>query len=465
MQNKEHSAVNGEQKIGRHAARVSEEAPKEEAPKTEAEIEQDEYDAMLDEGEIPVRRKKKASAKKNAKKGKAKKKTAEPLFSDRKFRRKKSLFDIMSASGEDSFFKPLHLFGHEIRFWPLFVLILIVMLIGTVIISNGNITLQDQQVTVVGLADDLEGYNILVLSDLNAKRFGDQQTSLIREVESQKYDMILCVGDMVGKSGDAQPFYEFLEGISKPERVYFICGDSDPGPFVETPREIEGTLSQIVLEDWILGAIERGAHYVDVPTLVEVGESRFWLTPTAYLNLEATAYRDTWRDQMKQEEDGVVSGLASDYNSLPFTSYRAQQAEKFYSAVGSITSTDLLIGLSHVVPDDAFIRSAALHDNDEGKYLFEPELIVSGHYCGGVWKIPFVGAFYVPNRMLPRYGWFPAKEDVSGLSQIGETQVYISGGLSTTASVPLLPFRLFNDPEITAMKLTAKLPGSMLDMG
>ena len=54
---------------------------------------------------------------------------------------------------------------------------------------------------------------------------------------------------------------------------------------------------------------------------------------------------------------------------------------------------------------------------------------------------------------------------MSGLSQIGETQVYISGGLSTTASVPLLPFRLFNDPEITAMKLTAKLPGSMLDMG
>ena len=156
MQDKEHSAVNGEQKIGRHAARVSEEAPKEEAPKTEAEIEQDEYDAMLDEGEIPVRRKKKASAKKNAKKGKTKKKTAEPLFSDRKFRRKKSLFDIMSASGEDSFFKPLHLFGHEIRFWPLFVLILIVMLIGTVIISNGNITLQDQQVTVVGLADDLK---------------------------------------------------------------------------------------------------------------------------------------------------------------------------------------------------------------------------------------------------------------------------------------------------------------------
>ena len=462
MQDTDKSTLKDEQKTDRHAARHARAA---DAPKTEAEIEQDDYDTMLDEGEIPLRRKKSTTSKRKGKKGKAQKRAAaEPLFSDRKFRRKKSIFEIMSATGEDSFFKPLRLFGHEIRFWPIFALILIVMLIGTVIISNGNITLLDQQVTVVGLSDALENYNILVLSDMNGKRFGDQQASLVREVESQRYDMILCVGDMVGKSGDPEPFYEFLDGISKPERVYFICGDSDPGPFVESPRDIEGTLSQIVLEDWILGAIDRGAHYVDVPTLVEVGDGRFWLTPTNYLNLEATAYRDTWRDQMRQEEDGVITGLASDYNSLPFTSYRYQQAEKFYSAVNSIASTDLLIGLSHIVPDDEFIQSAALHDGDEGNYLFEPELIIAGHYCGGVWKIPFAGAFYVPNRMLPRYGWFPAKEDVNGLSQIGETQVYISGGLSTTSSIPLLPFRLFNDPEMTALKLTAKLPTSMLDM-
>lgn len=452
-------------KVGRHAASAPKEADNTQTEPPETDSEQDDYDTMLDEGEIPVRRKKSTSAKKKGKPGKNKKKTtAEPSFSTRRFRRRKSIFDIMSASGEDSFFKPLHLFGHEIRFWPLFVLLLIIMLVGTVIISNGNITQLDQQITVVGLDDELENYNILVLSDLNGKRFGDRQTLLIREVESVDYDIILCMGDMVGSSGDPEPFYEFLDGLSKPECVYFICGDSDPGPFADSARDIEGTLSQIVLADWILGAIDRGANYVDVPMEVEVGDSSFWLTPTNYLNLDASAYRDTWRDQMEEEEDGVVSGLASDYSTLPFTSYRCQQAEKFYAAVNSISSTDLLIGLSHIVPDDDFIRSAATHDNDEGSYLFEPELIVSGHYCGGVWKIPYVGAFYVPNRMLPRYGWFPAKEDVSGLSQIGETQVYISGGLSTTSSIPLLLFRLFNDPEMTLLKLTAELPGNMLEM-
>lgn len=451
---------------GKHAAPVQEPVP------AADDVFQDDYDMAGDEGEIPLRKKRRSGADAQKNNGKKKKKSKarkkkknvkkEVLFSDKRFKHRKSLFEIMSATDEDSLFKPITIFGHQIRFWPLFVLAFIIMLIGVIVISNGNAQPVEDSVTVVGLSEDLENYQILVLSDMNGKRFGDQQGALTREVESLGYDMILCVGDMVGKDGDPEPFYEFLEGLSKPNRVYFVCGDSDPGPFVDTPRSIEGTLSQIVLEDWILGAIERGANYVDVPMSVEVGESKLWLTPTNYLNLNAYDYREEWKDQMRQEEDGVVSGLASDYNSLPFTSYRYDQAERFYEAVNTIDSSELLIGLSHIVPDDDYIMSAAMHDA-ESNYLFEPELIVSGHYCGGVWKLPFVGAFYVPNRMLPRYGWFPAKEDVNGLSKVGESQVYITGGLSTTSSIPLLPFRMLNDPEISVLKLTAKLPENMLD--
>ena len=65
--------------------------------------------------------------------------------------------------------------------------------------------------------------------------------------------------------------------------------------------------------------------------------------------------------------------------------------------------------------------------------------------------------------MLPRYGWFPAKEDVNGLSKIGESQVYLTGGLSTNSDLPLMFFRSFNDPEITLLTLTAKLPDNMLE--
>ena len=437
----------------------------------------DEYDLAGDEGEIPLRLKKnKKKQDKDQRKGKKKKRRKASArdrrraaarnrsFSERRFPQKKTLFEIMSATGEDSLFKPITIFGREIRFWPLFVLLFLVMLVGVIVISNGNVSTVQQDITVVGLADDLEGYDILVISDMNGKRFGDAQGALTREVESVGYDMILCVGDMVGEDGDPEPFYEFLDGLSRPSRVYFICGDSDPGPYVDTPRAIQGTLEQIVLEDWILGAIERGANYVDAPTAVEIGEAKLWLTPTTFLNLDASAYREDWKNQMRQEEDGVVSGLAADYNSLPVTSYRYKLAEKFYAAVGEISSSDLVIGLSHVVPSDEFIVSASMHDSESSNYLLEPELILSGHYCGGVWKLPLVGAFYVNNNMLPRYGWFPDQEDVEGLSKIGECQVYITSGLSTTSSVPLMPFRILNDPQISMLTLTAKLPDNMLEV-
>ena len=430
----------------------------------------DEYDLAGDEGEIPIRLKSKKkttgkSAKKKSSRKKKKSRRRNRSFSEKRFPQKKSLFEMMSATGEDSLFRPITIFGKEIRFWPLFVLAFIVMLIGVIIISNGNVNAVHQDITVVGLADDLEGYNILVVSDMNGKRFGDEQGALTREVESLGYDMILCVGDMVGEDGDPEPFYEFLDGLSRPSRVYFTCGDADPGPFLDSPRAIQGTLEELVLEDWILGAIERGATYVDAPMSVTVGEAKIWLTPTNFLNVDASVYRELWRDQMRQEEDGVVSGLASDYNSLPFTSYRYRQAEQFYAAVREITSSDLLLGLSHVVPSDSIIESACMHDAQSSNYLMEPELIISGHYCGGVWRAPFLGAFYVNNRMLPRNGWFPAQEDVEGLSKVSECQVYITPGLSTTSSVPLMPFRVFNDPQVSELTLTAKLPDNMLEAG
>lgn len=450
---------------GRHRARTPEEI--EAAAADAAEMDED---ILGDEDDIPLRRKKKQptgrpagkAGKAQPKKGKKAARKAPPLFSEKKFRRKKSIFEIMSATGEESLIKPIHILGREIRFWPLFILAAIVVLVGVIVMSNGNVSLVSQQVTVVGLPKELENYKVLVLSDLNGKRFGDKQSALVRQVESAGYDIILCMGDMVGKDGDPEPFYELLEGLDSPEDVYFVCGDADPGPYLSSPRQIQGTLEQLVLEDWILGAMERGANYVNAPINLDIGESRIWLTPTSYLNLNSVDYLTEWKDQMRQEEDGVISGLATDYNSLPFTSHRYALAQQFYDAVKKISSSDLVIGLSHVTPDDAFITAAASHSTSAG-FMPEPELLVSGHYCGGVWQLPAVGAVYVPSRLLPRNGWFPAQEDVSGLSRISETQVYISAGLSTTSAIPLLPFRAFNDPEIDLLTLTAKLPDNMLE--
>ncbi len=374
----------------------------------------------------------------------------------------KGLFDLMSATGPDSLFRPIRVFGRDIRFWPLILLIALVILASGVILNNSNLTVVEQTVTIVGLPEDLEGYRIVVLSDMNGRRFGDSQSLLLRTLNNLRYDAIFCTGDMVGKSGKAEPFWEFLDGLKSADKVYFICGDSDPGPYLKSARGTEGLLSQLILEDWILGATQRGAHFVDAPLCIPVKSANLWLSPATMLNLEASATLETWKDQTEQEIDGVRSGITDDYTRLPVTTYRSKLAQQLYEAQRSMNSADLHIALAHEAPSDEFIYTSEDHTADSGRFLATPELIIAGHYCGGVWRLPGLGAFYVPDQTMDRGGWFPEQADVAGLSTVGETQLYITKGMSTNAMVPLMPFRLFNAPEISVLTLTSTLPENML---
>ena len=408
------------------------------------------------------------------KKTSAKRKATFPDVMPRKKKKKKkrrkvhkTLFDLMSASGTEGLFRPIRVFGREIRFWPLILLAALALMAVGVMLNNSNLSITEQTVTVVGLPEDMEGYRIVVLSDMNARRFGDSQSLLLRTLNGIKYDAIFCLGDMVGKSGNAQPFWEFLEGLKRPEKVYFICGDSDPGPYLPSARGTEGVLSHLILEDWILGAIERGANYVDAPISIPVKKSTLWISPATMLNLETISTLAAWQDQTEQEEDGVRSGITDDYTHLPITTYRSKLAQKLYDAQRTMTASDIHISLAHEIPSEAFIYTSEDHksNTETERFLASPELILAGHYCGGVWRLPIFGAFYVPDKTLPRGGWFPDQQRVSGLSDVGEAQTYITRGLSTSGSVPLMPFRLFNSPEISVITLTSTLPENMLDAG
>ena len=153
----------------------------------------------------------------------------------------------------------------------------------------------------------------------------------------------------------------------------------------------------------------------------------------------------------------------ADKNTLPFTSYRYQLAMEQLDSVNAMNDADVHITLSHVPCSDSFLTAACGHSPMEGKYLSAPDIALAGHYCGGVWNLPLLGAFYVPDSSLPRYGWFPDQSVVSGLRQIDEVQQYVSRGLSNCGDVPLMPFRLLNSPQVSVITITATLPSSMLE--
>ena len=425
----------------------------------------DELSQYGDEQDMPVRRRR--SAKATGKKKKSQKKTA--AKKNKKARKKRRSFFEWLFSGttrrSGRRFDSLRLFGRDVRlsFWPVFLVVIVLLLAIVVLLQGNSISVDEQQVTMVGLPEDLEGYRILLLSDLNGRRFGDEQATILREIGTLDYDAVFFAGDMVGSGGDPQPFYELLEGLPSSKPVYFIAGDSDPQPVLDVTRDITGTVEQMVLADWILGAIERGATYVDAPVELNVGDSSIWISPADMLNLDAGELANTCEEQMLQEQEGTVLGLQSDHDTLPSTTYRYERAQRLLNAVNSMTATDVHISLAHEPPSDEFLYASSTHNSSEEKYLTQPSLVLAGHYCGGVWRLPLVGALYIPSSTAERHGWFPAQEDVQGLSTAGGTQLYITAGLSTTDSAPLMFFRFLNRPQISIIELTATLPQSMLE--
>ena len=89
--------------------------------------------------------------------------------------------------------------------------------------------------------------------------------------------------------------------------------------------------------------------------------------------------------------------------------------------------------------------------------------MLAGHYCGGNWKLPFVGALYIPSDDLPRHGWFPARSQVEGYRLSGSTGVYVTGGLGATDAIHTPGFRLANKSKVTLITLTSAMNNHLMD--
>lgn len=70
------------------------------------------------------------------------------------------------------------------------------------------------------------------------------------------------------------------------------------------------------------------------------------------------------------------------------------------------------------------------------------DLVLSGHAHGGQFRLPIIGGLVAPNQ-----GFFPKYD--AGLFIDGNTKMIVSRGLGNS----IIPFRLFNKPELVHIKL------------
>ena len=313
-------------------------------------------------------------------------------------------------------------------------------------IQNRQVKLVKQPVSVLGLNRDLEGFTILHLSDLHAAELGKEQSMITKALNKLSYHAVLITGDMVGESGNIQPFLQLLSLLKKEVPILFIPGDCDPAPLYTAAHD---TLS--VLAPYITAAQAAGAVYLDAPYPLTVGKTTVWFSPEGFYPMNAEATRASCQSQLDRLNAAGAAQTADGAAEIRALEYRLDLAQRFSDARLRMKSADFHIALSHAPLTYDYVRSVWDWQADQGVSMKNVTLALAGHYCGGQWRIPGGGPIYVPGL-----DWFPEDRQVVGLSRVSTIAQYISPGLGSSCHYPLQPGRLFNPPAITVLTLTGK---------
>ncbi len=331
------------------------------------------------------------------------------------------------------------------------VLFLAVTIVAFNYINNIRVTLLKQSVTIPTLPKQAENLRILHISDLHGISFGPAQSRLKDTLKDAKYNIVCFTGDAVDKNGDYTAFLELID-LFPDTPFYFIPGDEDPAPIIATPHEGDSPKAQ-----WVQAAEEMGAVYLDAPVLLSDGANNLWLSPERVYSLDAQGTEDALRERretLEKEADSPEKKAA-----LEAVAYQEEQLERIRQARKQMLTGDTHIALSHhPLTKDAMENLVEFLKTDNESYVSSIALILSGHYVGGQWRLPLVGALKAPaSSGLGNNGWFPDDASVTGLSYTLGIGQYISPGLGTSAVIGLPPIRLFNTPAITQITLTTKL--------
>jgi predicted MPP superfamily phosphohydrolase len=113
---------------------------------------------------------------------------------------------------------------------------------------------------------------------------------------------------------------------------------------------------------------------------------------------------------------------------------------------------DYQIVLAHQPLTDAYFYEMDIYQSEEVMSLSHAILALSGHYCGGQWRLPWTDrALYVPGL-----GYQPEERQYVGLSRPGGLTQYISPGLGAAGFYRFQPGRLYNPPAVTLITLSGR---------
>jgi len=255
--------------------------------------------------------------------------------------------------------------------------------------SNTRIVTTGYELSFANLPAGFDGYRIVVLSDIHASQYGEDNARLLKMVGDAKPDMIAITGDLIDrhKIKPAEKQLAVAEtlasGLTQIAPVYFVTGNHDWG---------SGQLRTLMA---ILA--ENGVHVLrNEYTVLESGGDRITLVGLDDPNGPA--------DMIKP--DGLMR------------------------RVRSLTGDGFTILLEH--------RNYNLKRNSELRL----DLVLSGHAHGGIIRLPFTDGLVGPQRdLFPTY--------TNGLYEMGGTSMLVSRGIGNNTGL----LRFLNNPEVVVVVL------------
>ena len=88
------------------------------------------------------------------------------------------------------------------------------------------------------VTNEFDGYNIVQISDLHSKLFGENNKKLIQKIKSLNPDIVVVTGDLIdGENNNYNVALDFMKEISKLYRVYYIIGNHEQKSLIKKYKD------------------------------------------------------------------------------------------------------------------------------------------------------------------------------------------------------------------------------------